>query len=175
MFTNTSGNCIASCNIDTTPCPNGIQGEYQNYPAYGLEGVNFEGYSYLSESGAQILYKPADDGKYYINDQIPLLTHDGEAIPMFKALLDTKSSLPQLLLDQTTLEGLYDPEKSGPLPTSAPTFKSIKNIQVGLGRDGQSFVWSEFAPERPVMYLYKTVKEITAASVNVKYYLCDKR
>ena len=175
MFTNTSGNCITSCNIDTTPCPNGIQGEYQNYPAYGLEGVNFEGYSYLSESGAQILYKPADDGKYYIDDQIPLLTHDGEPIPMFKALLDTKSSLPQLLFDQTSLEALYDPEKSGPLPMSAPTFKSIKNIQVGLGRDGQSFVWAEFAPERPVMYLYKTVKEITPDSVNVKYYLCDKR
>jgi len=94
---------------------------------------------------------------------------------MFKALLDTKSSLPQLLFDQTSLEALYDPEKSGPLPMSAPTFKSIKNIQVGLGRDGQSFVWAEFAPERPIMYLYKTVKEINANSVNVKYYLCDKR
>lgn len=94
---------------------------------------------------------------------------------MFKALLDTKSSLPQLLFDQTAMEQLYDPERVGPLQTSAPTFKTIKNIQVGLGKDGQSFVWSEFAPERPVMYLYKSVKEITANSVNVKYYLCDKR
>lgn len=175
MFTNTSGNCTTSCNIDTTPCPIGVNGEYQNYPAYGLEGVTFDGYSYLSDSGAQILYKPADDGKYYIDDQIPTLTHDGEAIPMFKALLDTPSSLPQLLLDQTTLEGLYDPEKAGPLSMKAPTFKSIKNIQVGLGKDGQSFIWAEFNPERPVMYLYKSVKEITADSVNVKYYLCDKR
>lgn len=175
MFVNTSGNCIPSCNIDTTPCPNGIAGEYQTYSAYGLDGATFEGYSYLSESGAQILYKPADDGKYYIDDQMPILTHDGQAIPMYKALLDTKSSLPQLLLDQTTLEGLYDPEKVGPLPTTAPTFKAIKNANVALGKDGMSFVWSEFNPERPVMYLYKTVKEITANSVNVKYYLCDKR
>lgn len=175
MFTNTSGNCITGCNIDTTPCPNGIMGEYQNYPAYGLEGVEFQGYSYLSDTGAQMVYVPSKDGKFYIDDQMPLLTHDGKPVPMFKALLDTKSSLPQLLLDQTTLEGLYDPEKTGPLPTTAPTFKSIKNIQVGLGKDGMSFVWAEYAPERPIMYLYKTVNEITANSVNVKYYLCDKR
>lgn len=122
-----------------------------------------------------MIYVPSKDGKFYIDDQMPILTHDGKPVPMFKALLDTKSSLPQLLLDQTTLEGLYDPEKAGPLPTTAPTFKSIKNIQVGLGKDGMSFVWAEFAPERPVMYLYKTVKEINANSVNVKYYLCDKR
>lgn len=175
MFTNQSGNCIPGCNIDTTPCANGVEGNFNNYPAYGLEGVTFEGYSYLSETGSAMIYKPADDGKFYIDDQMPILTHDGEAIPMFKALLDTPSSLPQLLFDQTSLENLYDPENVGALPMTAPTFKAIKNIQVGLGRDGQSFVWKEYAPERPVMYIYKTVKNITADSVNVKYYLADKR
>ena len=176
MFTNDSGACIQpACNIDMTPCEVGVQGEYQNYPAFGLEGTTFEGVSYLSDTGAAMYYKPADDGKFYIDDQMPILTHDGEAIPMFKALLDTKSALPQLLYDQTSLEALYDPEKAGPLPLTAPTFKSLKNIQVALGRDGQSFVWAEFAPERPIMYLYKSVTEITADSVNVKYYLCDKR
>lgn len=175
MFTNTSWNCIPGCNLDTTPCETNIQGEYMNYPAYGLEGINYEGFSYLSDTGAAMIYKPAADGKFYLQDQIPVLTHDGEPVPMFKALLDTPSSLPQLLFDQSSMEALYDLEKSGPLPTSIPTFKTIKDIKVGLGRDGLSFVWAEYSPERPVMYIYKTVKEITADSVNVKYYLADKR
>lgn len=175
MFTNTSGNCIAGCGIDSTPCPNGIQNEYMNYPAYGLEGTTFEGFSYLSDTGARIDYKPADDGKFYINDQMLTFTHDGSPIPMFNTMLESPSAVPALLYDVTELNKLYDPETSGPLPLNAPTFKAIKGIQVGLGRDGLSFVWGEFNPERPVMYIYKTVKNITADSVNVKYYLCDKR
>lgn len=176
MFTNQSWNCIPGCNLDTTPCTTNLQGEYNNYPAYGLEGISYEGFSYLSDSGAAMIYKPSDDGKFYIDDQIPVFTHDGEAIPMFKALLDTPSSLPQLLFDQTAIENMYDLDKAAAgLPSSLPTFKTIKDIKVGLGRDGVSFVWAEYAPERPVMYIYKTVKEITADSVNVKYYLADKR
>lgn len=175
MFTNTSGNCVSGCTLDTTPCAIGVQNEYANYPAYGLEGVTFEGYSYLSDTGAQILYKPANDGKFYIEDQMLTFTHDGSPVPMFNTMLESPSSVPALLYDAVDLNKLYDPNNAGPFPMAAPTFKAIKGIQVGLGRDGLSFVWAESVPERPIMYLYKSVKEITADSINVKYYLADKR
>lgn len=176
MFTNTSGNCTAGCTIDSTPCANGIVGEYNNYAAFGLEGVSFEGYSYLSDSGARIEYKPSADGKFYITEQMLTYTHDGSPIPMFKTVLDNKSAIPALLFDVQDLNKLYDIEATAnsAIPT-APTFKAIKNIKVGLGRDGLSFVWGEYSPERPVMYIYKTVKTIDANSVNIKYYLADKR
>lgn len=131
MFTNTSGNCTSGCTIDSTPCANGIVGEYNNYAAFGLEGVSFEGYSYLSDSGARIEYKPSADGKFYITEQMLTYTHDGSPIPMFKTVLDNKSAIPALLFDVQDLNKLYDIEATAnsAIPT-APTFKAIKNIKV---------------------------------------------
>lgn len=174
MFRNTSGNCGSVCNVDTTPCAIGIQGEYNNYSSAGLEGVMYDGVSYLNEMGTKIEYKAGKDGKFHITDAMTLLTHDGKPLPLYKAFMTGNTAIPQLTMSFQDVNDLYDPDKAGNMPTKIPTFKAVKSANVGLAADGNSFLWRELVPEKPVMYLYKTVNEITADSQNVKYFLADK-
>lgn len=154
MFDPKSAACnLNSCSIDTTPCANSQWSV--GYPAYGLNGATYTGYSYKTGTGFESSMKPGTDGKYYIADFINNLTHDGEAVPMYKGMLETARTVSYLLYDAQDLNKLYDIDNISGLNTTAITFKNIANKDVALAPDGRSFVWSEFLPERPVVYVVR--------------------
>lgn len=162
MFNPKSAACHGGCTIDTTPCSNPQWST--GYPAYGLNGVEYNGYSYKTATGFEATYKAAKDGKYYLEDQINAWTHDGKPMAMFKGMLETAKTVSYLLYDSEDLNKLYDIDAQSGISTKAVTFKSINNMDIGLSPDGQSFVWSEYLPERPVMYV---VRDETAPTLTL--------
>lgn len=161
MFDPKTSACTGGCSINTTPCPNSQWS--QGYPAYGLNGANYDGYSYKTNTGFGVELTKAKDGKYYIEDQINNWTHDGKPMAMFKGMLEGAKTISYLLYDSEDLNKLYDIDAQSGLSTTAVTFKSINNMDIGLSADGLSYVWKEFMPERPVMYVIKdeTVPTLT--------------
>lgn len=152
MYNKTSA-CPTGCSVDTTPCE--VTQRSHGYPAYGLNGVDYNGYSYKTDTGFEASVKAGTDGKYYIEDQINMRTHDGEPIAMYKGFLETAKTVSYLLYDSEDLNKLYDIDSASGLSKAAITFKSINNMNIGLSPDGLSYVRAEYIPERPVMYVVK--------------------
>lgn len=145
--------CTNSCQINSQPCPQPQWSE--GYPGYGLNGAQYDGYSYRTATGFESRLVPSKDGKYYISDQINNWTHDGKPAAMFKATLDNASTVASLLYERADLNKLYDIDTKSGLNMGAITFKNINNLPIGLSADGLSYTWREYNPERPVAYVIK--------------------